>query len=62
MKILLPLTKHALENLHYFDFENAKILEYKANYNKITILEMIHITNNNNSVNNKTDITFVFNF
>ncbi|XP_044766187.1 uncharacterized protein LOC123322309 [Coccinella septempunctata] len=50
------LTKHAHEERHEIDLDNVRILEKSSKYNKRLILEMIHIKNNNNTVNKKSDV------
>lgn len=49
------LTAHALQEDHKFLFENTEILEKQTKYNKRTVLEMIHINNEHNAINKKSD-------
>ena len=50
------LVKHAYKFKHSFDFKEVKILEHEQNLKKRLCLEMIHIKNNNNSINFRTYI------
>lgn len=50
------LSQHAIDNKHYFDFENIKILERESKTNKRLTLESLHIKKNiNKAVNKKED-------
>lgn len=51
-KHFTALTRHALENLYFFEFENVRILENETKYNKRTVLEKIHIKTNNKYICN----------
>ena len=47
---------HEREKLHEFDWNNIKILDQEANYNKRLLSEMIHINRERNSINRKEDV------
>ena len=50
------LTKHTIQNDHFFDFDNAKILANESHYRKRLVLEMCHIAGNDDAVNLRTDL------
>lgn len=50
------VSKHAIEELHRFEFENVKILSNERNLYKRRFLEMCHIKTDKNSINNQEDI------
>jgi len=50
------LSKHALGELHGFDFNNVQILEKETNEEKRRFKEMLHIRKTDNTVNNNEDI------
>lgn len=50
------LARHAIENIHSFDYENVKILDTEPNMYKRQFLEMAHIFKEPNTVNARTDI------
>ena len=50
-----PLTKHAWEQDHTFNFDNIQIVDRADNYKKRMILEMTHIASNPNSIKQRTD-------
>ena len=50
------LAEHAFTYKHSFDFKKTKILDFENNLKKRLILEMIHIQEENSSINYKTDI------
>lgn len=52
---LTALSKHAIDNLHNFDFNNVQILDYEPNHKKRNIKEMIQIKKNNNTLNFRND-------
>ena len=45
------LTKHTIEEDHFFDFDNIKILANEPKYKKRLLLEMCHIASTDNAVN-----------
>ena len=49
------LSTHAQETSHKFDFDNVSCLEREGNDRKRKILEAIHITRRENTVNFKSD-------
>ena len=49
------LSTHALDNLHNFNFNEVKILEFENNSKKRNIKEMIHIKKTKNAINYRTD-------
>lgn len=49
------LTKHSLEQNHKFLFDNVEIIDKERNYNKRIILEMIHINEEEEAINSKSD-------
>ena len=49
------ISEHRLQQNHSFDWENPKILDYEPNYFKRLISEMIHINEQKNRLNLKTD-------
>ena len=53
---ITALAQHADKFKHIFYFKEVQILEYEQNLKKRLRLEMIHIKNNNNSINFRTDI------
>ena len=50
------LSKHVIENLHFIDFENPKILAYESNLDKRLFLEMCYINKIENNLNFRKDI------
>jgi hypothetical protein len=52
---LSVISEHRLQQNHSFDWENVKILDFEHNYNKRLISEMIHINEQKNESNLKTD-------
>lgn len=51
------LKKHAHDYKHKFNFDNTIILDNENNKKARNILESIYIKNNENTCNNKTEIT-----
>lgn len=49
------LSKHALDELHNFNFNNTQILDFASNYKKRNLKEMIHIKKTKNTINYRTD-------
>ena len=49
------LTKHAWHQDHTFDFDNVQVIDRSDNYRKRMIVEMTHIANNPNTINQRTD-------
>lgn len=56
-KEVTALSHHTKEKQHKFNFDKVKILAREENQNKRHILEMIHIKQNKNTINNRTDIS-----
>ena len=50
------LAKHTVQDDHFFDFENAKILANESHYRKRLVFEMCHIPGNDDAVNLRTDL------
>ena len=50
------LTKHKTETDHKFNFQDTSILAFEHNNFKRSILEMIHINVENNTINSKSEI------
>jgi len=50
------ITKHMVENIHTFDWQNVKILDHETNYFKRMIAEMIYIKIQKNGLNSVEDI------
>lgn len=53
------LKKHELNKRHTFDFTDVKILDKEYNLKARNILELLHIRNNNNAVNDRTEIKYL---
>ncbi|KAK9872894.1 hypothetical protein WA026_020247 [Henosepilachna vigintioctopunctata] len=51
------LALHSSQQGHRFDFDNVGILDVAGSYQKRIFLEMVHINNNSNSINKKTDVS-----
>jgi len=51
------LCDHVRTTSHLFDFENTKVLSTNNHYNKLKILEMLEITKNQNSCNQRSDVS-----
>ena len=49
------LSKHAINELHAFDFENTKIIDHESNNKKRIFKEMIYIKTTHNKINNNED-------
>jgi len=52
---LSVVTKHMLENNHTFDWQNIKIIDFKTNYYKKLISEMIYIKIQKNGLNSVSE-------
>ena len=52
---LSVISEHRLQENHTFDWENVEILDFEPNNNKRLISEMIHINEQQNGINLKTD-------
>lgn len=50
------LAEHVIETGHKMDYNNAKVLTVENNYHKRIFLEMVHINNEENNLNKKSDI------
>jgi hypothetical protein len=55
------LSTHAIDKLHTFNLDNAKILTNETNLNKRLTLEMLHIKQDCNSINFVTDTQYLGN-
>ena len=53
--VVTALSNHAKENMHKFNFEEPEILCSEQHYKKRNIMEMIHISKRNNTINYRTD-------
>ncbi|XP_039311305.1 uncharacterized protein LOC120359071 [Solenopsis invicta] len=49
------ISEHRLQQNHSIDWKNVKILDFEPNYHKRLISEMIHINEQKNGLNQKTD-------
>jgi hypothetical protein len=52
---LSAISEHRIQKNYTFDWENVEILDFESNYNKRLISEMIHINEQQNGINLKTD-------
>jgi hypothetical protein len=52
---LSVISEHRLQHNYSFDWGNVKILDFEPNYSKRLISEMIHINEQKNGLNLKTD-------
>jgi hypothetical protein len=59
---IFVISEHRLQQNHSFDRENVKILDFKPNYYKRLISEMIHINEQKNGLNKKTDTELLDNY
>jgi hypothetical protein len=51
------ITDHVEKEHHHFDFSRAKIIDQSSNYHRLKILEMLHISSNQNSCNFRSDVS-----
>ena len=49
------LMHHSIENEHQFDIKNTKIIDRTFKHRSLPILEMCHIFNSPNCINQRTD-------
>ena len=51
------ISEHRIENNHYFNWKNVKILDKEPNYFKRLVSEMIHTRKEDKTINKQTDTT-----